>query len=346
MRGALLLFSIAFSVPSFATVIIPNYTRNRPTVNVGPAIGWTIRNEAGLIYTQLESEKETNAVKADETELTTISPYAYLRVAQNLTIEGQYQRVDTDVKAPATAKDTSTLDFYSLGLGYELTQIPMEFGAQVFKYIYEEKDGATGLKTIDSDVQSSGIHAGYIVGSNLYIGAAFYHVQVDGISIDDTSEQFIVGMGQVFGERSNPSEAYEIFLNYENENSTHEYDLNLDGAINRGNIQYLGAIIYSKDDGRVEASGYDLTLGMDYLFTLGIFLGPEVSFAVSETKTGTQKHELASTDLALQAGYRSKQLELAATFTLFNSEDKRTAPTASKDEVEGQIIEAHASYYF
>jgi hypothetical protein len=346
MRGALFLALLGLSYPCLATVIIPSYNRNYRSANVGPAIGWSDTHEAGLIYTKLESEKKTNGVKADDTDLTLITPYVFHRVSKNVNMEVQYQKLEAETKAPGTPKDTADAQTFQAGFGYEMTSLPMEIGFQLYNFQYKEKDGSTGIRTVDSDSNIYGLHAGYRMPSDLYLGIAWYHTAIETNSADGTGEQLYAGMGQVFGERANPEAAYEVYLSYGNSDSSQDWELTFDGILNRGPLEYRGIAAIGKTDGATKGSDYQIQLTLDYLLPGGVFLGPQATHSGADAETGTKKTKDSSLDLSLQAGYRSQTFEGAVTYTVSSSETKQTAPTVSKDETEGSTVAVHGSYFF
>lgn len=346
MRGALFILLFALTTQAFASVIVPTYSRGRPSINIGPSLGWSNRREAGLKYGQSESEKKTNGVKADETDLTMIAPYVYSRITPNLNLEVEYLKADGETKAPASKKDIES-DFLVAGMGYEVTGgMPMEFGFQIYNFNYDEKNVTTGAVIADSKALTLGLHAGTILASNIYVGGAWYHTDVESNVRDRTADQAIAGIGQVFGDRANPEAAYEVFLSYDNSLSSQDWNLTFDTYINRGDLQYHARAEAGKTEGDTKGSDYNATLGLDYLFPPGIYVGPEVSYSSGKVDDNGTKTETKSTDYGIEAGYRSQKMELAVTYTLNSNEEKQTAPTVSKDENEGSTIALHGSYLF
>lgn len=324
-------------------VIIPNYYRNRRVANIGPAIGWSDRKEAAFRYEMSDSELETNGAKASETESTTLGPVLFYRTPVNINIEAGYGLFDADSKPVSSATDTSEGNAMNLGLGYELTGAPMVFAVHVSNLDIDSKDGATGSKT-KLELQTVGLGAGYKLPSDIYLGFNLLHIETDFGTSDDETDLWTLGMGQVFGDRANPTEAYEVRFNYENEDSTTNLSLNFAGLMNRDNIQYYASFGLGQDSGDTEGNSLDLTLGADLLFG-GFFVGPQLDYSKDEEEDGASKEETTEMDWSVQGGFRNEQFEAALTLEL-NSEEEEDNTPVQKDETEGQTIALRGSYFF
>ncbi len=347
MRGALFLFlTMLVSSEAFATTVIPQYLRNRRPISTGPAIGWSDRKEAALVYNFGESEEKLNGADNGETESVGLTPYVYYRTPANLNIEAAFATGEIDTKAPASATDTEEWRVMLLGLGYEVTTAPVALGVQISTLDSDDTDGATGF-TDSTKMTALGLGAGYRLPSDIYLGFNLIHNKVeDAPADDDTIDTWRIGMGQVFGDRRNPASAYEVVLQYINEDSTKYLELDFEGGINSGDLQYYGAFEWERRDAKsADYSGITVKAGVDVKFST-FFVGPEFSYTTAENDAGALGTiEQNDFDLALMGGYRSERFELAAEIELSQSEEEDSSP-ASKEESESQTITLLGSYFF
>jgi hypothetical protein len=345
MRSVVILaLGLLTGAEAFANnIIIPNYYRNRRAPNSGPAIGWSDRKEAAFQYIRSDSEEETNGTKTQETELTTLGPVLFYRTPANLNIEATYALLDGDEKPVAGATDTLEGSALSLGMGYELTGSPLVVAAQLATSDTDEKDGATGT-TSGIEMRIIGVGVGYKLPSDVYLGFNLLRTDFEVGTTEDELDIWTIGMGQVFGDRKSPTEAYEVTLSFMNEDGTQDFDLGVKGLMNRENLQYYGALDIGKQQGDDEGDSLGLTLGADFLFS-GFFVGPQLEYSTEEEKSGANTQETTEMDLSVQGGYRTERFEAALTISMENEEEEDSSPV-SKDETEEQTISLRGSYFF
>ncbi len=155
------------------TFIIPDLSRNKREVHSSAAAaGWSTRKAVGFNYLKESDETDTDDVKTEESETTTILPFIFYRTEFGLTAELSYIDESSEEEGfnPASAKDKEESKNMDLSLGYQLPQLPMTIGFGYETDNIEEKDGSTG--DVDkTDTNSYSASFSYKLNEEFFVGA-------------------------------------------------------------------------------------------------------------------------------------------------------------------------------
>lgn len=340
------LLALGFCADAFANnMFIPNYYRNRRVPNAYSAIGWSDRKEVEVQYEMEDSDRKRNGTKIEDSETDSMQAHLFYRTPVNLNVETVMGYSKEDEKNPVTGdKDETKIKLYHLGLGYELTEMPLAFGA-----IFTLADGETTGDSGDSDeeITAIGLGVGYRLAGDKYLGFGLTRSNYDRSSAtsnsDDDVDSFSIGAGKVYGDGKSPLAANELTFGFMNFEHTQFYGLDLRGLYNLENIQFYGEAGYDWSNGQRGSDGFSLKGGVDYLFGV-IYVGPEVIYSVTNTDSGNTS-DVDSLRISVETGYRVDFLEAYLRYTSDESESE-FAVRSFNSKTEKDTWTVGASYQF
>lgn len=346
VRSMLLFLFVVLGTEAFANnLFIPNYYRNRREPNQMSAIGWSDRHEAELAYEMKEGKETTNNVKNEESKSTSPQGHVFYRTPVNLNIEAQFiHQKEKEKSIPVTGPDDeSKLNSYHLGLGYELENVPVAFGASFTRTKTETDLGAGGSSESELDIPSLG--TGYHLGDGKYLGVGYSRFRIDSsTSSEDIVDILALGIGKLYGDRKKPLAANEFVATYLNEDHTQNYGLGLSGLYNGiESLQIYGAFSYGWQNGEDGGDDMAVKLGVDYVFSM-FYVGPEIEWSENnfDARNTSDREDM---NYSVEAGYRDSVFEVFVRYE--SDESERKAPAfAFKTEEEEETWALGASYKF
>ncbi len=324
--------------------VIPNYYRNRRFLNSYSAVGWSDRKEVGLTHSIENTDAKNSGAKFSDEEEMRLRPHLYYRTPVNLNVEAAIVSSKEENKAlPSGSKTKEEGMEYHLGLGYELTEAPVAF-ALILESAKNDLTSANGTKTDQTNFEGS-LGAGYRLPNQMYLGAGYTNsrMKTKGTK-EDLRDRYMLGLGQVYGDRANPDAAAELIMLFSNKDSAQTYVALLQSLINAGDLQYNGALTFTRLDGALSVSGYGLKAGVDYKF-YDFYVGPQAAYNWLKVKTNGVESKGTEIEPSLEAGYRVAFLEAFLRYDISKNENKINN-NLGKVEREGNVLTANVTYKF
>jgi hypothetical protein len=341
MIGCLVLF-MSFEA-SANNLFIPNYYKNRRQANQFSAIGWSERHEAGAFVTRSTGEEELGGVKQEETEGTTVQPHIYHRFEQGLNLEATLTSLNSktdDVVAPiSTTKSNATA--LQANLGYEFQEQPMAIGVSLAAVNGKTKNETSN---VSADIKTStlGFGWGYRLDDDIYLGAGILSSEIEVGTVDASVQLYSLGIGKVYGDRTNPIAAVETYFLFSNELGDKMISWAVTGLVNSGDFQYYGGLNYGNQNGQtVDETSYGIKAGLDYQFG-DFYAGPQFEYTVQNADNDVDD---TASDTSLQLGYRTASLEIYARYNL-TQEKNEVVPSTGNTKDDGNDITVAAIYKF
>lgn len=338
---------IGGEVASANSFVIPNHHRGRRETNHFSAIGWSDRKEVGARLTMEKSKTDydTENTFDQEQNSTEFGPHIFYRLPINLNVEAEYtaKNEDLEYSNSPTSNRKSKSNVGSLGLGYELTGIPMAFGV----HYNRDKSTSTRLQTgsrYETKRENFELGVGYRLENQIYLGAGWTHTEADYDSTstsDDKYDSWMGGVGKVFGDSKRPDATVEGLLSFSNHDGIRTRSALVSGLYNYQNWQFTGAVVYGKWSGTSDFDLWNLMAGLDWQIA-DFYLGPQLSY----TTTNSSQYDSDSYTLSMEGGYRIAELEVYLRFTPEQAKVKFTELTNYNYKETGQTWQLGASYMF
>jgi hypothetical protein len=321
-------------------LFIPNYYKNRRTNNQYSAIGWSHRNETGLVVQSAENKVSRDGVEESNEDSLSFTAHYYHRLNEtfNLEISGDILDADGESITPAYTQNTDRRTISS-ALGYQFEQVPMAIGLSFGITQTDFETSLTGTK-FESDVDDFNFGVGYKLASDIYFGVGTSLFKVDrSLGSDDNIQFHVLGLGKVYGGTDNPVAAVETYFVFLNEDGDKTTSWVLSGLINKNSFQYYGNISYSIEDSADDEKEWGLSLGVDYQFA-DFYVGPQ--FSIGQTGYDSDREDSVF-GASLQAGYRTSMLEF---YIRYNMDEDEVKSAGSKNVTEDSVVSIAGIYKF
>lgn len=328
IKAAALVATLLLCTEAFANnQFIPNYYKNRRTQNHLSALGWSDRKEASLEYESSKTQEKTNGVDSGKTDTTELSGNIFYRANENFNVEFVASKEDEK----PDASPTKVTNVWELGLGAQLSEIPMAFG---LSYGSDDDDGDT--------TKTTALGVGYRL-DNLFMGVGYSSVAASVSGVDSSYSHILVGGGYVWGDLKKPDAALEAVVQmYGGDNESKGTLIGINGLWNVDEAMqpYAGFYNFDKKGGTGEIKGPMFRLGVDYDFGV-VYLSPEIISANLETGSGADSKLTA---WSLEVGHRAEgAFEVFARYTSSDSKASATG-TEFKDLTTGFTV--GGTYFF
>ena len=310
---------------------IPNYYKNRRMINQYSAIGWSVRNEVGLLV-DYEIEKDHNDGLSDsESKTTSFTPRAFYRVDENLNIEAIAAITSSEIEStPSNSNSEIDGKTFLASVGYEFEPIPMALGVSISSgEVDSSTNGVTNTSnTSKNDFASVGL--GYKMQGQTFLGIGYTYADSEFFNQTYYLNSYSAGIGKVYGDLKNPDGATEVVFTYNKVNSNIEsYEIALKGLFNSGAFQYFGELSYDETNSSLDDKTFSLSYGLDYGFG-NFFVSPLISYRWVDYEDDSKNKQLSG---SLQLGYRTDQFETFLIVTLTDERDQdNVAPFVNGEE--------------
>ncbi len=345
MKMVMILLVGLFAVDAFANnLFIPNYYRNRRTINLMSAIGWSDRNEASVLLYADKTTTDTAGTPTNETNGHNSTLAVFRRLNDQINLEtallgGNTTSEDMNPSAPERKTTAFT---GSVGLGYEFADAPVAFGIS-FLNLRANSESGLGVKDHATHrFASAGV--GYRLPSEIYIGTGLVTSWLDVSDEREPTFNYLAGAGKVFGDRKNPDAAAEASLQFQNNEHTQAYELKFAGLMNQESAQYYGSFAYELRDGTRSGDEVTLVAGMDYRLESNFYFGPQfaIGFDSADYSAGS---DTKSSYLSLAAGYRVEAFEVVVRLGRDAEISERSSPSSDEEE-DSREVAIGGSYFF
>lgn len=335
-------FTVIFCVSAaYANnLFIPNYYKNRRANNQYSAIGWSQRNETGLVVQTSDTKDSSGGVEEANQDTLSFTAHYYHRLNDSLNLEfaGDITDSEDENVTPAYTLKTDSKSINS-ALGYQFEQVPVAIGAS-FGITQNNFETSLSSTNFESDLDAFSFGVGYKLASDIYLGVGTTLFKVDRTPGSDDDIQFYsFGVGKVYGDKDNPIAAVETYFVFLNEDGDKTTAWVLSGLINQNSFQYYGNISYSLEDSADDEKEWGLTLGVDYQFA-DFYIGPQ--FSIGQASYDSDRED-SGFDASLQAGYRTSMLEF---YIRYNMDEDEVKTAGLKDVTENSVVSFAGIYKF